>query len=276
MPGTTADIARWTDGAGTGVISTAGNWADLSGNPSSPPTTGEAAVHDFTLNNSVVSGTLIDLGAIYMNGWRGNLGSPGTPITYNATLVSVNSFGTLYWTCTATHFYANATNGGKIWLGGGTVTNLHKTAAATIDIGASAVLTNFFGNGNGLTVSDNGTAITLFEQSGGTATVDREITTANITAGGKLILLGTGNSITTLRTSGGGTVDYRGGGTITNCYNFGGFDASNLSVPLTITNLYGPFNAPFVSKSKSGITVTVTNDFRSGTSMDGGLSGLGA
>lgn len=276
MAGTAQDLARWTNGNADGVLSTAANWADLVGNPSSPPTTSESAIHDDAFDGSVVSGTLTGLTNIFINGWRGNLGSPGTSITYNATNVHVNSLGNLYWTCTATSFYANSTGGGKIWLGGGTITNLIKQAGASVDVGTSAVVTNFFGDGTNLSVSDNGTAITLFEQSGGIATVDREITTAGVGGGGRLIFKGTGNVITSLRTHSSGVIDWRAGATITNLYNFGGFDFSYASIPLTITNLYGPKNAPFVSKARSGVAVTVTNDFRGGTEMGGGSSGLGA
>lgn len=276
MAGTAADLARWTNGNADGVLSTGANWADLVGDPSSPPTTTESAVHDNAFDGSVVSGTLTGLTNIFINGWRGNLGAPGTPITYSATNVYVDSLGNLYWTCTATNFYANSTGGGKIWLAGGTVTNLIKQSAASMDVGASAVVTNFYGDGSNLTVSDNSTAITLFEQSGGVATVDRAITTGGVGGGGRLILLGTGNVMTTMRTHSGGVIDWRGGVTLTNLYNFGGFDFSRASVPLTITNLYGPKSALFVSRARSGVAVTVTNDFRGGTEMPGGSSGLGA
>lgn len=273
MAGSLSDIARFNRGAGTGVISTAGNWTAESGTPSTPPAAGEYGYFDGRVNGDVTSGSLTGLGQVDFREWGGNFGVAGTPVTLSATTVKVNAYGTMYWTCTATTFDLDNMHGGKLFHTGGTITTM-RAGAANLDVGASAVITNFEGDGTVATAA-TGTAFTTMKLRNGRLSTERSIATGEVTGNGVLIITGSATAITTsLTIAPGAKVIYRGGGTIAALNNYGEFSVEGCPYQFTISALNGPRSAKFMRYNSAGCgATTITADNRFGG--EGGSTGTG-
>jgi hypothetical protein len=95
MAGSTSDIARWTNAAGTGNLSTAGNWAVEAGTPSTPPAAGEVALFDSRANGDVTAAlnhfASTTLGAVRILKFKGDIGGVGAAMQVDATTATIKS-----------------------------------------------------------------------------------------------------------------------------------------------------------------------------------------
>lgn len=275
MAGSTSDIARFNNGAGTGVITTAGNWTTEGGTPSTPPAAGEFALADKRVNGDMTSGSLTGLGLIELRDWYGNMGSPGTAVTLSGTTVRVNGAGIYYWLCAATTFDLDNLGGGKMFHTGGTIATM-RAGPVTLDEGASGVITNFEGDGTNLNAAA-GTAFSTFSLRNGSAVVARDITAGTLSGNASLVVTGaTTASGTSIIVGPGCKLNWQAGGTIAALYNYGEFSVDGCPYKFTISALYGPRSAKFQRYNAAGTgATTITADNRWG-SEGGGPGGIGA
>lgn len=279
MAGSISDIARWTNAAGDGIWGNA-NWVAAGGTPTTAtgPANGEYALFDARVNADVLSGTSTNLGLCELHEYYGNWGVPGTSVTANATTFRMNAAGTFYLASTATDFYLDKLGGGKMFHTAGTITNMYSNVV-TLDIGASAVVTNMNADGTVATAAA-GTAFTTLNIRGGQMTSARSLGTAIVAGPGALLVVtGAATAATVLTIQPGANVLWRAGGTLATLNNFGGptggFSVEGCPYGFTITNLNGPRTSRFQRYTAAGTgATTITADNRYGG--DGGSAGFGA
>lgn len=225
MAGSTSDIARWTNGAGTGNIATAGNWAVEAGTPSTPPAAGEVALLDYRANGDMTAGLTTyastTLGELRINGYTGNIGGAGASMEVDATVLSVNSNGRIYLNGDFGTARIDSTGSGEVHITGGTTTTLN-AQLGYVRVAAGAVATTVRNLGAGMAIEPNGTAITLFVGVGGTTTCERAITTETLDYGHRMSLVGASKTVTNLNIFGGAHHNHRTNGTVTNLNGYSG------------------------------------------------------
>lgn len=268
MAGSTSDIARWTNAAGTGNVSTAGNWAVEAGTPSTPPAAGEVALCDSRANGSMTAGlnhfASTTLGAFRVNKFQGNIGTVGSPLQVDATTVSIDGGGgTIILDGDFGTVNANALGGGSFYLTGGTTTTLN-IQGGEYSIGAGAVVTTLRAQACNVTVADNGTAITTGVIVGSTASISRAVTTLTEDKGSKTYLRASGNTVGTLNVHGDSTHYHQTDGTVTTLNGYSGkFTPQGSPFAAVTVTTANPYNSSFELVDRAGgtvVTVGTRND----------------
>jgi len=265
MAGSTSDVARWTNGAGTGNLATAGNWAVESGTPSTPPAAGEVALFDSRANGDVTAtldhfnGTT--LGEFRVNGYRGDMGGAGGGLDVDATLMSIDAGGgALYIGGTIATLNANSLGGGSFTLTSGTTTTA-SLQAGDYKVNADAVVTTLNAQNCNLTVEDNATAITTARILGSTASITRAVTTLTEDAASKVYVRGSSNTVGTLNIHGNATHYHQSNGTVTTLNGHSGkFTPAGSPFSAVTVSTLNAYNANFELVERSGgTTVTVSS-----------------
>lgn len=154
---------------------------------------------------------------------------------------------------------------------GGTLTILEAGSGSTF-VSDSVIVTTCYCTGGTLTALYNGTVFTLFEQHGGSGSIQRGATTFTQYAGSMTIgrddTSATAPAFTTI-TAGGKIVAQAALGNITtlNIVGNGSVDLSNVRTPLTIGTLNGSWDArkrSILTSQYATITIITTNSPRGG------------
>lgn len=235
----------FTGGAGTGALTTAGNWS-LAANPVS---TNDVVIGltAYDLTGDVSAGGTVDLASMLVtNGWYGtSFGDVATPVTFKCTAGDANfdfgprcSLANIAVSGTAARVRIINSGTGQAVLSSGTITDLQGGVTGSVLLGGSTVATTLYTCASLFRAQYNATAITTTHVGGGgTLISDRTLTTAYVYGFLRTQLTAAATSV---YVAPGATFNLRGSGTHTNVYAYRGANINldgNASTPV-ITNLY--------------------------------------
>ena len=275
MAGTTADIARWTGGAGDGAWASASNWAVQAGTPSTPPAADEKALFDHrgagNLNGSDQSS--LTLGEIEIANFPGQIGTDGVPMQVSAAALKVRTSGRVNLSGTFPTIRADAA--GKLNLATGDCNNMTISGGEVL-VGESFTLAKDGSEkvivlGGNVTINYNASAIVEIDQQGGTVKSFRSVTTFGAKGGTSYVL--NASASTTVNIEGGATYNWLSSGT-QGTVNLRRGRISNLGSPFagTITTLNRYQTGTTKDLDMNLATVSTENPI----GAPGGAGGLGA
>lgn len=255
---------NWTGAAQDGNFGTAGNW-------DTAPVDGDSiviATGDRDINAGLTSG-LNFVNVTITEGFRFNIGGAADALSVegiSGTLKVVVAGQFVKILCTGgTGPIVACTvvfkSRGLFSFSSGTMTTLHASGAGTVDISASAVVTNMRNNGPIVTAAA-GTAFTIFNIGAGQLTTSRSIGTF-IGSQSKLITLSAA-AISTAATVGNGCIfNHQASGTIASLETMQGSTftpSGNTNAGFTVTALYRHTNSQ-VDREYGGVAYTITAEY---------------
>lgn len=229
----------WTNGAGTGVWGTAGNWSSAA-----VPASNEVVIFNGTSTTDCTDPTgqgAIDLNLLYIDAaYTGSIGSSGSPLTISADKVEMNGTGTLWYTDGNGTTDLFEVNNGTVTVAGATTTRLVVNKGIVEVTGTVTTLdTNSIGSrttDSSVTVSSAATVGTI-NANGGVTQISTANAVAALNIGCGAVVFADNSSTITAETQWGGEVEHGPSGAqiVTTLTVFGGVNRLIPTGTLTVT-----------------------------------------